>query len=516
MFETHYDVIVIGSGAGGGSVLERLAPTGKRILALERGAFLPREKRNWDVRAVGIENCYGPNETWRDRAGQPFQPGVKYAVGGNTKVWGAATLRMRPSDFREVRHAGGVSPAWPISYDELEPWYTQAEHLWRVRGRRGADPSEGPASAPYAHAPIPHEPRVEELLADFAKAGVHSFPLPLALQRDEGDPASACIRCDTCDGFPCLVGGKSDAETICVRPALAHPNVTLLTGARVLRLDTDAAGHRVTDVLAEIDGRVERFRGDLVVVAAGAVQSAALFLRSTSARWPNGLANDAGLVGTHYMCHQNAAVFALSRRENHSVLQKTFAITDWYHVGRDVDHPLGLVQPLNRSSALQLEANPPGVEGHPPEYLATHSLEFWLTSEDLPARENRVRLDADGGIVLDYEPNNRAALGGLARHLAAALARVEGDGFDPEKQFRLSRMPVSVCSHQCGTLRMGDDPMLSVLDRHCRARGIDNLYVADAAPFPSSAAVNPTLTILANAMRVADHLIARLAGSEPA
>jgi len=510
----HFDVIIVGSGAGGGAVLQRLAPTGKRILVLERGGFLPREKRNWDLRSVALENCYGPNETWRDRAGNPFAPGVKYAVGGNTKVWGAATLRMRPSDFGVVRHAGGISPAWPISYDELEPYYTEAEHLWRVRGKRGADPSEGRASAPYAHAPIPHEPRIAELVRDFAKAGVLAWPLPLAVQRDEGNPASACIRCDTCDGFPCLVRAKSDAETICVLPALAHPNVTLRTGARVTKLETDASGGRIAAVHAEIEGRIERFRGDLVVVAAGAIHSAALFLRSTSARWPNGLANDAGLVGTHYMCHQNSAVFALSARENRSTFQKTFAISDWYHVGRGFEFPLGLVQPLNRTSALQLAAQPPGVEGYTPEHLSTHSLEFWLTSEDLPARENRVRLDADGGIVLEYEPNNTAAHAQLAKQLATTLARVEGDGFDPEKHFRVARMPIGVCSHQCGTLRMGDDPAQSVVDRDCRARGLDNLYVADAAVFPSSAAVNPTLTILANAMRVADHLIARLAGTE--
>jgi choline dehydrogenase-like flavoprotein len=505
-----YDVIVIGSGAGGGSVLARLAPTGKRILVLERGGFLPREKRNWDVRAAGLENCYGPDERWLDRDGAAFQPGVKYVVGGNTKVWGAATLRMRPSDFGEVRHHGGTSPRWPITYDELEPYYTEAERLWHVRGLRGADPTEGPASAPYAHAPIPHEPRVAELVEDFAKARVRAWPLPLALARDEGDPASACIRCDTCDGFPCLVRAKSDAETICVLPALAHPNVTLVTDARVVRLETDASGRAVRAVHAEVGGRAEIFHGDVVVVAAGAVNSAALFLRSTSARWPDGLANANGLVGTHYMYHQNAAVFALSARENHSVLQKTFAISDWYHGGPDAALPLGLVQPLNRSSAQQLAAQPPGVDGFSPAHLATHSLEFWLTSEDLPARDNRVRLDAQGRIVLEYAPNNQAALDGLARALAATLAHVEGPGFEPEKHFRVSRMPVSVCSHQCGTLRMGDDPQSSVLDRDCRARGIDNLYVADAAPFPASAAVNPTLTIIANAMRVADVVRARL------
>jgi choline dehydrogenase-like flavoprotein len=504
MRSDHYDVIVIGTGAGGGTLLHALAPSGKRILVLERGSFLPREKRNWDVRSVQLEGCYDPSERWRDRDGSEFTPGVKYAVGGNTKVWGAATLRMRPSDFGVVRHAGGVSPAWPISYDELEPYYLAAERLWRVRGERGADPTEGPASAPYAHGAIGHEPRVQELLRDFEGAGVHAWPLPLALLLDEQDPQSACIRCDTCDGFPCLVRGKADAETICVAPSLAYPNVTLLTGARATLLESDAAGRAIRAVHFERDGRREVAHAHIVVVAAGAINSAALLLRS------EGLANSSGQVGRNYMCHQNSAVFALSSRPNHSVLQKTFGISDWYHAGNAWEFPMGLIQPLNRTGALQLAEQPPGIDGHSPEHLSTHSLEFWLTSEDLPSTDNRVRLDAAGRIVLDYQPNNTEAHARLGRQLASLLARVEGDAFDAGKHFCVSRMPIGVCSHQCGTLRFGDDPRTSVLDRDCRAHDLDNLYVVDASCFPASGAVNPTLTIIANALRVADRLRERL------
>lgn len=506
----HYDIVILGSGAGGGTLLARLARTGKRILVLERGGFLPRERANWDERRVQLEGAYDPPETWNDRDGNPFTPGVKYFVGGNTKVWGAATLRMRPSDFGEVRHHGGLSPAWPIDYAELEPFYTEAEQLWRVRGARGVDPTEGPASAPYPFAPLRHEPRVERLVADFARTGVRAWPIPLAIQHDEGLD-SACIRCSTCDGFPCLVRGKSDAETICVRPALAHPNVTLVTGARATRLETDATGRRIVAVHVERDGTPETYHGDVVVTACGAVNSAALLLRSACDRHPHGLANGSGQVGRNYMCHQNSAVFALSRTANDSVFQKTFAISDWYHASDDREFPLGLVQPLNRTPALLLGANPPAVAGgHTPEHLASHSLEFWLTSEDLPDPANRVRLGAGGGIVLEYAPNNTEAHARLTRRLATALARVEGDGFDPEKHFTATRMPVSVCSHQCGTLRMGDDPRTSVLDRNARAHEIENLYVADASPFPSSGAVNPTLTILALALRLGAHLESQL------
>lgn len=508
----HWDVIVIGSGAGGGTLAHRLAPSGKKILILERGAPLPREKDNWDARAVQIDRRYDPRETWHDAAGNAFVPGVKYFVGGNTKVWGAATLRLRPSDFGVVRHEGGLSPAWPIGYDELEPYYTEAEHLWRVRGEHGADPTAGPASRPYRHAPIRHEPRVAQLLDDLERrAGVCAFPLPLALLLDESRPdADACIRCDSCDGFPCLVRGKADAQVICIEPALRYRNVTLRTGARVTRLVTLASGREVTEVVVERDGAEEVHRGDVVVVACGAVNSAALMLRSASPRHPDGLGNGSGHLGRHYMAHQNSAVFALSREENRSVLQKTFAISDFYHGADGEEFPLGLIQPLNRTPAVLLEHAPPGIDGHDAAHLATHSLEFWLTTEDLPLDENRVRLGRDGGIVLEYAPNNTAPHARLTARLAALLARVEGDGFSPERHFRAQRMPLAVCSHQCGTMRFGDDPRASVLDRDCRMHELANVYVTDASFFPSSGAVNPTLTIIANALRVADRLLERL------
>lgn len=508
----HYDVIVIGSGAGGGTIAHRLAPSGKRILILERGEPLPREKDNWDARAVQIDGRYNPRELWHDGAGNAFQPGVKYFVGGNTKVWGAATLRLRPSDFGVVRHAGGISPRWPISYDELEPYYTQAEHLWRVRGARGVDPTEGPASQPYRHAPVRHEPRVAKLLDDFERrAGVKAWNLPLALLLDEARPdADACIRCDSCDGFPCLVRGKADAQVICVEPALRYGNVSLRTGARVTRLETSPSGREVRTVHVERDGVAESYTANVVVVACGAVNSAALLLRSATERHPNGLGNGSGHLGRHYMAHQNSAVFVLSRDENRSVLQKTFAISDYYHAGEDREFPLGLIQPLNRTPAALLEHAPPGVSGYDAAYLATHSLEFWITTEDLPLDENRIRLDRDGGIVLEYTPNNTASHDELTARLARLMARVEGDGFSSERHFKAQRMPIQVCSHQCGTARFGDDPRESVLDRDCRMHEVDNVYVTDASCFPSSGAVNPTLTIIANALRVGDRLLERL------
>lgn len=518
MRSDHYDVIVIGTGAGGGSVLSKLAPTGRRILVLERGDYLPREKRNWDVRAVQQQRVYDVGENWRDREGQSFAPGVKYVVGGNTKFWGAALLRMRPSDFEEVAHFGGRSPAWPIRYDELEPYYLEAETLFRVRGRRGVDPTEGPASGPYAFPAIRHEPEVKRWIDDFASLGVKAWELPLGvLLSEEAGARSECIRCDTCDGFPCLVRGKADAQTICVEPALAYPNVTLLRGARADRLLTDRSGRAVTSVEVDVAGERAIFTADVFVVAAGAIQSTALLLRSRSDAHRNGLGNSSGLLGRHYMTHQNSAVFALSARENRSTFQKTFAISDWYHAGVDREFPLGLVQPLNRTPAALLEASPPPFATDPRKdaaWLASHSIEFWTTSEDLPDPNNQVRLAADGTIVVDYRANNVEAHDRLNAQLAEVITQIEhrtgNHGFDPRRDFAVTRMPLSVCSHQCGTMRFGQDPRAAVLDVDCRMHDLDNVFVVDASFFPSSAAVNPSLTIIANALRVGDRLRARL------
>ena len=310
----HHDVIVIGTGAGGGTLAHRLAPTGKRILMLERGGYLPRERDNWDSTAVFVKGSYRAPEFWYDQHGHEFPPEVNYYVGGNTKFYGAALFRLRPEDFGELRHHGGISPAWPIRYEDLEPYYTQAEHLYLVHGRHGEDPTEGAASAPYAFAPVEHEPRIQQLSDDLEAQGLHPFHLPIGvrLTQDEHGGAtrdSVCIRCDRVDGFPCLVNGKSDAQVICVDPALEHDNVQLITNAHVLRLETDASGGTVTKVVTALgDGTTAEFSADVVVVSCGALNSALLLLRSASDRHPRGLANSSDVVGRHYMRHNNLAL----------------------------------------------------------------------------------------------------------------------------------------------------------------------------------------------------------------
>src|SRR5215210_1184767 len=288
----HYDVIIIGSGAGGGTLAHRLAPSGKRILLLERGDYIIRELDNWSTRAVNLDGKYQTKEKWRDRAGKELHPHTNYWVGGNTKFYGAALFRLRREDFGVLQHHGGTSPAWPITYEDLEPYYTEAEHLYQVHGERGEDPTDPPASAGYRYPSVSHEPRIQQLSDDFTRLGYKPFHTPLGIMLDERNRRlSRCIRCGTCDGHPCLVNAKSDAQVVCVDPALEHDNVILLTNAYVARLETSASGHEVTRVLVDQNGQRQYYSGDIVVVSCGAINSAALLLRSATDRHPGGLAN---------------------------------------------------------------------------------------------------------------------------------------------------------------------------------------------------------------------------------
>jgi choline dehydrogenase-like flavoprotein len=522
--DRHYDVIIIGTGAGGGTLAHRLASTGKRVLILERGDYLPRERDNWDSTAVFVKGKYRAPEFWYDKHGNQFPPEVNYYVGGNTKFYGAALFRLRPEDFGELRHHDGISPAWPIRYEDLEPYYTQAEHLYLVHGRHGEDPTGGPTSAQYAYPPVEHEARIQQLSDDLEKAGLRPFHLPIGvnLTQDETGRAthdSVCIRCDRVDGFPCLMGAKSDAQVICVDPALKYDNVTMVTGANVRRLETDPTGRTVTRVVAELgSGTTEGFSADIVVVAAGAVNSAVLLLRSANDKHPGGLANSSDVVGRHYMRHNNLALMAVSKEPNPTRFQKTLALHDWYLGADDWDYPLGGIQMLGKSDADQIHGEAPRWAGEvapdmPFEVLAHHAVDFWLCGEDLPLPDSRVTLDEDDAIHLALdEKNNTAGLKRLQHKLQGMLGHL-----GMHEQHLLSHsiylhkgMPIGATAHQAGTVRFGDDPRSSALDVNCKAHDLDNLYVVDTSFFPSIGAVNPSLTAIANALRVGDHIAARL------
>ena len=518
---SHFDVIIIGTGAGGGTLLHTLAPTGKKILVLERGDFVPREKRNWDSRTVNVEGHYNTTELWYDKDGKPLHPHTNYYVGGNTKFYGAALFRLRVEDYGKIKHHGGISPAWPLSYDELEPYYSKAERLYHVHGARGEDPTEPPASAPYPHPPVSHEPRIQALHDDLTRLGRRPFHTPLGIMLNERDRhASRCIRCETCDGFPCLVEAKADAHVCCVEPALASPNVTLCTGAFVPRLETSSSGREVTAVHVERNGARETYSAGIVVVSCGAINSAALLLRSRSDRHPHGLANGSGVVGRHYMGHTNSVLLAISKCPNPTIFQKTLALNDFYLGSEDWEYPMGHISFVGKLDGVALSAGAPAIApGFTLELMAKHSLDFWLTSEDLPDPDNRVTLDRSGNIVLGYTPNNLEAHTRLRVKLERLMQQqarcpVHGhechQGLFARSLFIGERIPLAGVAHQCGTVRFGHDPQTSALDVHCKAHELDNLYVVDGSIFPSSGAVNPALTIMANALRVGDHLRERL------
>ncbi|HTC73666.1 MAG TPA: GMC family oxidoreductase, partial [Solirubrobacteraceae bacterium] len=424
-----YDVIVIGSGAGGGTLVNRLGPSGKRILLLERGDWLPREPQNWLAQDVFVDGRYQSEETWYDDRDRAFQPQVHYYVGGATKLYGAALYRLREKDFGELHHHDGISPAWPIAYEQMEPYYTQAEHLYRVHGARGEDPTEPPASAPYAFPAVTHEPRIQQLADDLAAIGHHPFHAPCGIMLDAANMAySACVRCANCDGFPCLVHAKSDAETIAVRPAIEHENVTLLRNTEAVALRTNAAGNAVTEVLVERDGQRETFTADIVVVSCGAANSAKLLLASANDRHPHGLANASDQVGRNYMFHNSVAVLALSREPNPTVFQKTLGLNDFYFSSAELDYPLGNIQMVGKSQAPMFRGEKPLetklAPGWSLEDIAKHAVDFWLSSEDLPMAENRVTLNDEGRVKLCYNATNAEPRKRLYEQLRSMLGQL--------------------------------------------------------------------------------------------
>jgi choline dehydrogenase-like flavoprotein len=562
-----YDAIVIGTGAGGGTLALHLALAGKNILILERGSFLPQEKLNWDTSAVFLDNRYHTKETWQDKDGKPLHPQQAYFVGGQTKVYGAAMFRMRAEDFGVVRHRGGISPAWPITYADMEPFYCQAEELFHVHGDLGSapavpggygssfDPTEPFHSVKYPYPAFTNEPRMQTIEDDVRKLGIHTFPIPLGLKRNQADPlASKCVRCDTCDGYPCLVHAKSDADINCIRQIMDSPNVTLMTNSRVTRLLTNSSGTAVTAVevihtganAASTDGNAATYRAGFFAVCAGAINSAVILLASANDKHPTGLANSSDQVGRNFMYHQADALLAIGPEGNEDSYTKTWGTNDFYFKDSDPDYPfpLGQVQPVGsfHSEMMKGEA-PPLTPGFVLETMKQHAVPWWLTTEDLPDPNNRVTLhnttplsveswqpglggahpygdtgptnesaavsdSGPGRIQLSYTPNNVESFNRLKDRWVDVLKRAgHATTSVPLHAYFKKRIPLEGVGHQNGTCRMGNDPASSVLDPHCKAHELDNLYVVDASCFVSASAVNPSLTIIANAIRIADHLL---------
>ena len=502
MSTEHFDIVIIGSGAGGGTIAHALANSDARILILERGDEVPREAQNWEPEAVWKYLRYRTTERWLDADGQEFLPYTHYCVGGNTKFWGSVLYRLRREDFKATEHVDGLSPAWPIDYETLEPYYEQAERLYHVHGEYGHDPTE-PSRGPYPFGPVPHAEGMAAIVAGLREQGLHPSPLPLGLIRP--GEAGGCVLCNTCNSFPCRIEAKSDADVVCVQPAARRSNVTLWTNALARRLVTDRSGCRIQAVEVDRRGQTTRVEASLFIVSCGAVNSAALLLRSSNAAHPDGLANSTGLVGKRYMAHLATMMQGFRPFQcNNDVFQKTVAINDFYLRGPDTSYPLGQIQSQGRTHGVMAQivgdTIVPGIPLWAYEAWVARGVDWLAMSEDLPREENRVSVDGDGRIRVHYQPNNVKAHARLVEETRRILRRL---GFwVVMKHSHQSRNT----THQCGTVVFGTDPNASVLDTYCRAHDVGNLFVVDASFFPSSAAVNPGLTIAAQALRVAEHI----------
>jgi choline dehydrogenase-like flavoprotein len=494
----HYDIIIVGTGAGGGTMAHALSKTDARVLIIERGDFVPQEDENWSPEAVWKQLRYQTKERWLDEHGQEFSPYSHYCVGGNTKFWGSVLYRLRREDFQEVPHVDGVSPAWPIDYETLEPYYERAERLYHVRGQHGVDPTE-PPRGPFPYSAVPHANGMATIVSALERQGLHPSPLPLGLIRPGED--NGCILCNTCNSFACKLHAKSEADVCCVRNAIAQPSVTIWTNTTATRLLTDACGKKIEALEVQRNGDTVRVHAPLFVISCGAVNSAALLLRSANAKHPQGLANSSGLVGRRYMAHlatmmQGFHPFKL----NSTVFQKTVAINDFYLPGPRNQYPLGQIQSQGRTHGVMAQTVYPSIPVRAYDWWVARGVDWLVMSEDLPRDNNRVEVNGDGRIRLFYKPNNLRAHALLVKETKRILRRL-GFWFIVKHSHGARNT-----THQCGTLCFGNDPRTSVLDTYCRTHDIENLFVVDASFFPSSAAVNPGLTIAAQALRVADHI----------
>lgn len=504
----HADVVVIGSGVGGGAIALQLAGSGAQVLVIERGEPLPRELQNWDAEAVFGQLRYRTRDTWLNGAGERYRPGQYYFVGGHTKFFGSAMFRLREADFGELAHEEGVSPAWPIAYRDLEPYYEMAEALFGVRGAAGDDPTEPHRSADYAHGPVPDEPVIARLREKLREQGLHPFFMPASIDFGDG---GTCVRCGTCDAFPCRIDAKGDAEICLLRPALKKGGVSLLTGARVMKLLTDPTGQKVLSAEVQTRDGLLTVTGDTFVVSAGAINSAALLLASANDRFPRGLANSSGAVGRYYMNHNCTAILAIDPRAvNDTRFPKTLSVNDFYFGGEHDRWPLGNIQMLGKIREPMLRGALPWVPSKVLEYISRHSVDLYAMSEDLPNADSRVQLTPSGEIQLTWHRTNIKP----HQRLVARTKRILKRAGYPVVLSR--RFGEDTPSHQCGTVRFGNNPASAPLDPLCRAYDHRNLYVVDASFFPSSAAVNPALTVAAQALRVGEHLRSELTGTRRA
>ncbi|AFY55712.1 choline dehydrogenase-like flavoprotein [Rivularia sp. PCC 7116] len=489
--DQHYDVIIVGTGAGGGTLARKLAPTGKKILVLEQGDFLEKGSSQLvDVEVFKKESFYAP-EKWYEEE-DSFFPQTNYSVGGNTKIYSGVLQRLREKDFEKVQHQDGFSPEWEVKYKDFEPYYTEAEKLYQVHGNVGNDLTEPSRSEDFPLPTVDSEPQIEDICTRISKQGLNPAYLPIGVGKQ----------------------GRTDSEDTGIYPTIKkYDNVTVKTSAKVVRLVTNASGKEVKAVEANIGDRSYLFVGNIIVLSCGAINSAALLLRSSNEKHPKGLANSSDLVGRNLMKQLMTVVVQLSNTPNSGLFQRTRYINDFYWGDENFSYPMGHIQ--NSGGILQdviFSESPPILSvaaklmpGFGLKQLAKRSIGWWLQTEDLPSPKNRVRVKG-GKLYLDYTANNIEAHDRLIYRWIDVLKSID----EKQKIYPRGEAPIQVVAHQSGTCRFGEDTRTSVLDLNCRTHDIDNLYVVDSSFFPSISATSPALTVIANALRVGEHLINRL------
>ena len=507
--DQHYDVIIVGTGAGGGTLAQKLAPIGKQILILERGSVMALEEQNRADVDVFKKGRYRAPEQWYDREGEPFSPQVNYAIGGNTKIYNATLMRMRDRDFEAVTYQDGITPEWPLKYSDWEPYYTAAEQLYQVHGDSQNDPTEPPHSADYPYSAVDHAPVIQPFVDLIEKQSLHPTSLPMSLTRQADDPTG-------------------DAEVFGIDLALKHNNVTLKTNARVVELHTNPAGTEIAGVQVDIDEQTFLFRADIVVLACGAVNSAALMLDSANEKHPNGLANSSDQLGRNLMKHLMTVIVQRGAADNDGTFAPSVSVNDFYWGDDYFDYPMGHIE--NSGGLLRdliFAESPPLLSvlarflpGAGLKQLVKRSIGWWAQTGTLPDPNNRIywqestRFDGLRRKKLRYEftPNNLEAHDRLVYRWMSVLKDMEdtGMGLRQSTVYPRGEAPIQVVGYQCGTARMGNDPATSVVNINCRTHEIYNLYVVDSSFFPSCASVSPALTVMANALRVGEHLIEQL------
>ncbi|MBL8538068.1 MAG: GMC family oxidoreductase [Hyphomonadaceae bacterium] len=484
-----YDAIVVGSGAGGGTLTLGLARRGARVLLVESGDFLRLQPSDaGEQPGVYMYGLMRPDDEVT-------------CVGGSTKFYGAALYRFRESDFRAVEHEAGVSPAWPFGYEALEPYYAEAERLYRVHGAAGDDASEPFRAGPFPHAPLPHDPLVGAVMARLRAAGARLSDIPRGLDYGSG---GACIMCATCDAHFCTRDAKMDAETAAVRPALATGNVDLLTRTDCARVMTSIDGRRAEGVVLVQDGNERTLHAPVIAVCAGQTRTALLLRRSRTDKHADGLGNHAGMLGRGVAGHMTGVFFALvSAAPMGPRHTKSFAMNTYYDGAPGWPHPVGVLQiagqaPIWNDARRVLR---PIVKA-----IAERSLMCFHMTEALPSRDSGFVFEGDR-IVAEAPP--RFCGGSYKRIRELAMKAFGRAGYPVIPALRKPQL-----WHKTGGAIMGNDPAQSVTDGHGQIHGVEGLYVIDASSLPSAGAVNTGLTIMALALRAADTIAA--SGRAPA